>query len=189
MTARSWTTLDLRRGLVILGAASLLSSCASFGNLTSASAPSAARPPVDEDTALAASPANIQSLTEVIGRNPNDAQAYNVRGTVLGRGGRNAEAIADFDKAIALDPNYAQAYANRGVVHRQMNRLDLALSDYNRALGIDANYAAAYVGRGIVYRQQGQSMQAFADFNKAISIRPDNPQAYYNSGILYHGQK
>ena len=97
----------------------------------------------DEDSAQAASPANIASLSEVIQRNPNDAQAYNVRGSVLGRAGKREEALADFNKAIALDPNYAQAYANRGLLHRQMNRLEPALADYDRAISIDPNYATA----------------------------------------------
>src|SRR5436305_40290 len=82
-------------------------------------------------------------------RNPNDAQAYNMRGSVLGRAGRTQEALADFDRAIALDGNYTQAHANRGQVHRQANRLDLALADYNKALTLDQNYAAAYLGRGL----------------------------------------
>src|SRR6201999_588440 len=79
----------------------------------------------EEAQPMAASPANIASLTEVVQRNPNDAQAYNMRGSVLGRAGRNQEALADFDKAIALDANYTQAYANRGQGHRQMKQLDL----------------------------------------------------------------
>ena len=124
------------------------------------------------DAAQAASPANIASLTEVIQRNPNDAQAYNMRGSVLGRAGRNQEALADFDKAIALDANYAQAYANRGQVHRQMKQLDLALADYNKALAIDQNYAAAYLGRGQVYRAQGRALDALNDYNRAIQMTP-----------------
>jgi len=106
----------------------------------------------DEDQLQAASPANIASLSDVVQRNPNDAQAYNMRGSVLGRAGRPQEALADFNKAIAIDPNYAQAYANRGQVQRQSNKLDLALADYNKALQIDASYATAYLGRGMVYR-------------------------------------
>ena len=87
-----------------------------------------------EDNQLAASPANIASLTAVVQRNPNDPQAYNMRGSVFGQAGRNDEALADFNKAISLDPNYAQAYANRGLIHRKTGKLDLALADYNKAL-------------------------------------------------------
>src|SRR5690606_27179277 len=45
---------------------------------------------------------NIASLTSVIQRSPNDAEAYNVRGTALGRGGRYKEALEDFDTAIRI---------------------------------------------------------------------------------------
>src|SRR5690242_8142582 len=74
--------------------------------------------PQSEDALYATSPANIASLTDVVKANPNDPQAYNMRGTVFGQGGRYDEAIADFNKAIAIDANYAQAYANRGLVER-----------------------------------------------------------------------
>ncbi len=86
---------------------------------------------------FATSPANIASLTDVVMRNPNDPQAYNMRGAVFGQAGKHAEALADFNKAISLDPNYAPAYANRGLVYRQTNTLDLALADYNKAIALD----------------------------------------------------
>jgi tetratricopeptide (TPR) repeat protein len=143
----------------------------------------------NDETALAASPDHIGSLTDVIQRNPNDAQPYNVRGAVLGRAGRNEEALADFDKALAIDPNFAQAYANRGLIHRQLKRYDRALADYNKAIEIDPNYAAAYVGRGMVKRAKGDALAALEDFNKAIEIKPDDSQAYYNRGLLYQAQR
>src|SRR3954471_12096867 len=94
-----------------------------------------------EDNQLAASPANIASLTGVVQNNPNDPQAYNMRGSVFGQAGRNDEALADFNKAVSLDPNYAQAHGNRGLIYRKTGRLDLALADYNKALTLDQNYA------------------------------------------------
>src|SRR5687768_9196573 len=120
------------RALAIAGLALLLAGCLA----TTGRAPTAQ----DDDTTMAASPDNVASLTDVVRRNPNDPQAYNVRGTVFARGGRHQEALADFNKALALDPNYAQAYANRGLVYRQTKRYDAALADYARAIEIDANY-------------------------------------------------
>jgi tetratricopeptide (TPR) repeat protein len=127
-----------------------------------------------EENQYAASPANVASLTSVVQRNPNDPQAYNMRGSVLGQAGRNDEALADFNKAISLDPNFGQAYANRGLIQRKTGKLDQALADYGKALELDPNYAVAYLGRGIVYRLKKQPLDAFKDFNKAIAIRPDN---------------
>jgi tetratricopeptide (TPR) repeat protein len=67
----------------------------------------------DEEVTRIASPTNIASLTDVVQRNPNDPQAYNMRGSVFGRAGRYQEALDDFNQAIKIDPKYTQAYANR----------------------------------------------------------------------------
>jgi tetratricopeptide (TPR) repeat protein len=137
-----------------------------------------------EGEALAASNTNIASLTDVIRRNPNDPQAYNLRGSVYGRDGRQQEALADFNRALQLDPNYVQALANRGLLYRRSNRLDLALADYDRALSIDPSYAPAFVGRGVVRRLQGQPQAAIEDLNRAIQLQPNNPQAFHHRGLL-----
>src|SRR5215468_9582394 len=155
------TSMVSARLAALIFAAAALGGCNSIGMSISEPHPN-----------VAATSTNIASLTEVVQRNPNDPQAYNVRGAVLGRAGRNEEALADFNKALTINPAFAQAYANRGLIHRQMKKLDLALADYNKAVEIEPSYAAAYVGRGMVYRQQGQAMLAFTDFNKAIELKP-----------------
>src|SRR6187397_3713112 len=121
-----------RNAFGVLMLAALLGGCS-----TIALTPGANAVPESEETQFAASPANIASLTEVVQRNPNDPQAYNMRGSVYGQAGRNDEALADFNKAISLDPNYAQAYANRGLIQRKTGKLDLALADYNKAVALD----------------------------------------------------
>jgi tetratricopeptide (TPR) repeat protein len=151
-------------------AAAALAACSTTLDLSGGSS----TPATEDAEAQATSPANIASLTEVVQRNPNDAQAYNMRGSVLGRAGRHQEALADFDRAIGIDANYAQAYANRGQVHRQMGKHDLALADYNKAIALDQNYALAYLGRGQVYRAQGRALDALNDFNRAIQMSPGN---------------
>src|SRR6185437_7339876 len=106
------------------------------------------------DTAQSSSE-NIASLSAVIARNPQDPEAYNVRGSAYGRGGKYREALQDFDAAIQLRPNFYQAYANRALIHRFMGNQANALSDYNRAVQLNPNYDAAYIGRGNLYRKAG----------------------------------
>ena len=106
--------------MALLAAAATLGGCGTIGG----SGGTVSQTTETEDNQFAASPANIASLTGVIQRNPNDPQAYNMRGSVFGQAGRNDEALADFNKAISLDPNYAQAYANRGLIYRKTGKLD-----------------------------------------------------------------
>src|SRR4051794_23440871 len=115
----------------------------------------------------AGSQANIGSLSEVIAKNPNDANGYNVRGTAYGRAGKLREAIADFDAALRINPSFYQAYANRALVQRKLGHDELALADYNKAIEINPRYAVAYVGRGNIYRESNRLDQALADFNQA----------------------
>src|SRR5262245_13386253 len=59
---------------------------------------------------------DIASLTDVVGKNPDDAEAYNMRGSAYARSGQYDAAIKDFDRALAINPNFAQARANRALV-------------------------------------------------------------------------
>ena len=131
------------------------------------------------EATYSASPANIASLTDVIQSQPNDPQAYNMRGTVLASSGRRKEALIDFNKAVQLDPKYSEAFANRGLVHRQDGQPDLAIKDYDAAIRIDPNYATAYLGRGLAWRDKKQNLKALEDINRAIA-----DQARQCAGLL-----
>ncbi|OIJ92801.1 tetratricopeptide repeat protein [Streptomyces colonosanans] len=54
--------------------------------------------------------------------------------------GRDEEALADYDIALALDPGYASAYASRGVSLANLGRDEEALADLNRAVELRPNY-------------------------------------------------
>ncbi|MEO0921013.1 MAG: tetratricopeptide repeat protein, partial [Pseudomonadota bacterium] len=76
-----------------------------------------------------ASDENISSLTQVIRANPNDANAYNVRGSAYGRGGRYREALADFTRALQINPRFYEAYANRALIYRFLGDQGAAAAD------------------------------------------------------------
>ena len=97
---------------------------------------------------------NIESLSDVIAKNPNDANAYNTRGAAYARVGRYQNAIDDFTAAIRINPNYAAAYTNRALALRQTGKNDLALADFNKALQADPRYGPAYLGRANLYARR-----------------------------------
>ena len=121
---------------------------------------------------------NIASLTQVIANNPNDAKAYNVRGSAYGRAGDFQKALKDFNTAIQLDPNFYQAYANRALIYRGMGDLSAASNDYNKALQINPRYDVAYIGRGNMYREAGQSKQ------RVQRLQPRHQSRYHRSAGL-----
>ncbi len=135
------------------------------------------------------SEANIASLTAVVDRNPNDAEAYNVRGTAYGRAGRLSRALKDFNRAISLNRRFYQAFANRALIYRRMGQSNQAARDYNTALSINPQYDVAYIGRGNIYRRAGKTNQAFRDYSQAIQLDTTDPRAYHNRGLIYQDQR
>jgi len=135
-----------------------------------------------QEQAAAGQANNIESLTEIIEKNPQDANALNLRGTAYGQAGDYKNAMQDFNKALKVKPDFPQAYANRALVFVKIDILPRAIADYDRAIKINPDYASAYVGRGNVYRLLKEDRKAIADFTKAISIQPD-PVAHFNRGL------
>ncbi len=82
------------------------------------------------DTALAACSAAIKA-------NPNDAEAFQGRGSAYVRRGENERAIADYNTAIKISPEFGLPYFNRGLVLESKNQLKEALSDFKRAAELD----------------------------------------------------
>lgn len=137
------------------------------------------------DTDPKAAATNIDSLTEVIKRNPSSAEAYNTRGAAYARVGRFSEATVDFTEAAKLDPNSAAAYTNRALAERQMGHNDTARADFDRAIAANPNHAPAYVGRANLLRAQGNLDQALSDLDTAIRINPESAQAFHSRGLIY----
>ena len=71
---------------------------------------------------------------------PDLAPAHFNRADILLRLGRNAQALASYDQAIALQPKFADAYANRGSVLKAMGRDAEARASFERAAALDPTF-------------------------------------------------
>jgi len=157
-----------RGGLGALALAAALAGCS-----TTALTPSAV--PESEEALYATSPANIASLTDVVQRNPNDPQAYNMRGSALGQAGQSEEALADFNKAIAIDPNYAQAQQDYVTAKDAVNNYNKKYSDPVALVCKAAITPAKFVGDSIT-QLIGSHIKNITDYN-------NNNLPYYQTAI------
>ncbi len=127
----------------------------------------------------------IEAYSHAIDLNPDNAAAYNNRGTAYSDIDEYVLAIQDFDKAIGLDLKLAEAYNNRGIAYKERGELDRAIKDFDKALELKSDFTEAYNNRGNAYRNMDNLPKAFADYNRAIRFNSKFAQAYSNRGVAY----
>lgn len=110
----------------------------------------------------------ISALDRAIDLNPDNAEAYHIRGTLR------------FMRQ--LKETITEGHENQ--LLRIQERADFFLEDYNKAIELEPNYADAYTDRGNIKKFIGQNEEALADYNIAINFKPDSAHAYANRGDL-----
>ncbi len=116
---------------------------------------------------------------------PLSDRAYLTRGSVYWTQGRYADAIKDYDRAIALAPRSVKAYIGRGNAHGDLHQYDKALNDYDQAISLNPRAADAYNGRGATRVDLGQLDLAIDDYSRAIELEPKFAEAYYNRAVAH----
>jgi tetratricopeptide (TPR) repeat protein len=146
--------------------------------------------------------------TQILRDDPNHAEAIHLRGLILQRHGKHAQAAELFQKAIAINPDAVGFHNNLGVALQSLGRLDEAVAAYLRALKIkpglahvqtnlnraladlernktgvpratDAD-ANAHNDRGIALYNEGDLPGSLAEFQKAVALRPSLAAAWNN---------
>jgi len=117
---------------------------------------------------------------QVISVDRNYFDAIYVLAVVQAGLGKNVEALASYDRALALQPRHAEALSNRGNTLKALRRFDEALDSFDRALAVQPGYAAALSNRGAVLFEMGRYEESLATYDRSLAIRPDQVAALYN---------
>ncbi|MCG6552738.1 MAG: tetratricopeptide repeat protein [Candidatus Magnetominusculus sp. LBB02] len=99
--------------------------------------------------------------------------AYNNLGCALSQKGRDAEAVAAFEKSFAIYPNSAVIHVNAANMMVWTNRKEDALKHFKTALALDPASTAAYVGAGVALLALNRAGEAIPYFEKALLLEPN----------------
>jgi tetratricopeptide (TPR) repeat protein len=120
-----------------------------------------------------------QSMTEQF---PSYPYGWKALGAAFRQTGRNNEAIAPMQRAIALSPLDTESQKNLANTLQNMGRAAEAASCYRHVISINPKDAEAYCNLGVTLRQLGQLGEAETSYRQAIQLKPDFAEAYNNLG-------
>lgn len=122
--------------------------------------------------------------TRAVAHAPGDAEAHNALGVALARQGRFAEAIAQYQQALALASRFPdEALNNWGIVRAQQGDLDGAIERYRAAVAANPDNADAQVNWGNALVRLDKPDEAVTHYAAALTIRPDHADAQLNWGV------
>lgn len=149
--------------------------------------------------------------TEVLRLQPQNAEAYHMRGIAKGDKGDLGGAIADLRKALPLaqaqnwNPEFikvieqtiktllkkdAQENAvrinNRAIAKEKRGNARGAIKDFTEAIHLWPEYVDAYYNRGLAKLTQKDFIGAIEDLTATINLKPEHANAYRARGSAKH---
>ena len=114
----------------------------------------------------------IEEATASIKDNPNNADAYSIRGFATALNGGTTKGLADTKKAYDLDPNNVANYYNMAMVYKLQGQLNESKQWFEKVLEKDPSNTWSVYGIATIYADQGDDTKALDWLEKAINIDP-----------------
>lgn len=124
-------------------------------------------------------------LKDVLEKNPNDASALDLLGTLYFMKGDIKKSLESYNRAISIAPKYAHTYYDRGSLYLNLENYDKALMDMYKAVELDPNYAEFRMALGITLLTLNEINKAEEHLKKAIQLDPTLTAARFYLGVLY----
>jgi len=137
------------------------------------------------------------SYTQVIGLDPNNAEAFAMRGRCKVQSGDFKGSIADFSKSIDLDRTNAEVWRLRAYAHGALREFDPAIADGVEALRLQPAdpapvkdlLARLYSNRAADHARAGRFAEAAEDVTQAMKHDPKAAIFYHQRGSCYFNMK
>jgi len=128
-------------------------------------------------------------LNDVISKNPDDYEAFYLRGETYSLLGKDEKALMDFDIALRINNNYIDSYKGIISVYKLRNDWDQIIKTANEAINVDSSEFFFYAARGEAYYRKNLIAEALTDFDKALEINHDDLEAIYFRGLILFGKE
>ena len=95
-------------------------------------------------------------------------------------GSQFAQALANFDQAIAIDPEYAEAWNQRATLYYFIGNLEASIHDAEQTLVLEPRHFGALSGMGLIHIRAGRLKEAITWFERTLVVNPHARNARTN---------
>jgi tetratricopeptide (TPR) repeat protein len=129
-------------------------------------------------------PEALDDVTRALELEPRKASHYARRGDILVRMDRDAEAMANFRRAVQLDHDDLLALAGLGLCSLDAGDAAGGLPFYTRAVRHAPRIVELRLGRSLCFEELGRHEEAIADIEEALRCDPKDAGAHYARGRI-----
>jgi tetratricopeptide (TPR) repeat protein len=126
----------------------------------------------------------LESFDSAINLNPDNAEAYMLRGVALINLGQYQESLISLCKAIQLNCYIPNAQRLTGEILLYLEQYQESLISLNQAIQLDSDDEEAYMLRGVALINLLQYSEALSSCNQAILLDRDRYQSHSTKGIV-----
>ncbi|MGN6748733.1 MAG: tetratricopeptide repeat protein [Xanthobacteraceae bacterium] len=126
----------------------------------------------------------------VLRAEPKHVDALNLFGVVLGRLGRQVEAIASFDRALVVAPNSDESWYGRGMSLLAMNDPRQAIKSFDRVIVLKPELSQVHLLRAKLLVDLGRQDAALEAIDALIAKFPELGEAWLGrSNVLFSAKR
>lgn len=120
---------------------------------------------------------------QILEREPDNADALRLLGTIAQRRGDLEQAARHMERALAAVPDSALIYSSLGHVYQEQQATGLALQCFQASLKLDPTHADAWLGLGISHQIGGDLDAAVCAYQQLLALYPDHQRALFNLAL------
>ena len=114
-----------------------------------------------------------EQLRQIIGRFPDEKDAYFKLGQFYWRQYQFDSALVYLQRTIEIDPMHRAAFNHLMYTYNEAGQFDRAIWAINKYIALAPGEANPYDSRGDLYAENGQPLEAAESYLQALRIKPD----------------
>lgn len=126
-----------------------------------------------------------EQLIEALQNHPEDGDAHNLLGYILGQQGDLPSALEHLERAVALRPDSADAHYNWGAALWYSGSRDRAIHELKTSVRLEPASGPSYALLALAEREGGNLEASRKNMERALALMPPAAANYIDLGIIF----